>query len=455
MMRGQNETAVKSNGVHPQYAGNGWTDPPGLSDNRSEEVTEIIGKMPSWLIRRGISLTGIIFLGIVIAAWFFKYPDVIGSKIVISSGNPPVKLVARSSLAIQQIFVHNDEEVKAGQTLCILSNPAVYGDIGKITGLTAQLDTSFDLYASLRKIKIPAGLQLGDLQGAYTDLCLAIQDYLFFVAHNSYRATIGSLAKQVTYNGQLQKELRDKERMLQEQLRLQHNRFAADSSLVTDRIISPLEYEESKRKMLDQQMSTGNNRSSMIQNDLQETGYQKDIAQLTLQKQSEENALQQKIKNAVRRFEGLYAQWEQNYVIKTPTDGKVTFFKYWKENQFVTAGEGIMMVTPFMLGWVVHGTIGVDNTGKIKVGQRVIIKLPAYPFEEYGVLIGKIAGRSMVAMDGNYSLEIKLDNGLITNTGKTIPQQPELDAVGDILTGNKSILERLFEKILGKLNTQR
>jgi hypothetical protein len=30
-----------------------------------------------------------------------------------------------------------------------------------------------------------------------------------------------------------------------------------------------------------------------------------------------------------------------------------------------------------------------------------------------------------------------------------------LDAVGDILTGNKSILERLFEKILGKLNTQR
>jgi multidrug resistance efflux pump len=455
MMRGQNEIAVKSNGVQPQYAGNGWTDPVGLSDNRSEEVTEIIGKMPSWLIRRGIGLTGIIFLGIVIAAWFFKYPDVIGSKIVISSGNPPIKLVARSSLPIQQIFVHNDDRVNAGQTLCILSNPAVYRDIRKITDLSAQLGASLDLYTTLQKIKVPAGLQLGDLQGAYTDLCLAIQDYLFFMTHNAYRATIGSLAKQVSYNGRLQKELSDKERMLQEQLRLQHNRFAADSTLVTDRIISPLEYEESKRKMLDQQMSTGNNRSSMIQNDLQEIGYQKDIAQLTLQKQSEENNLQQKIKDAVRRFDGQYAQWEQNYMIESPASGKVTFFKFWKENQFVTSGEGIMMVTPPMLGWVVHGTIGVDNMGKIRAGQRVIIKLPAYPFEEYGVLNGTIVGRSMVAMDGNYSLEIKLDNGLVTNIGKTIPQQPELDAVGDILTGNKSILERLFEKIIGKLNTQR
>src|SRR5579872_1814908 len=120
-----------------------------LPDYRSEEVTEIIGRMPSWLIRRGISLTGIILLGIGIAAWFFKFPDVIASKIVISSGNPPIKLVARSSLPIQLIFVHNDEAVTAGQTLCVLANSAVYGDIRKINALTAQLDTTLDLAAGL------------------------------------------------------------------------------------------------------------------------------------------------------------------------------------------------------------------------------------------------------------------------------------------------------------------
>jgi len=448
----QHEIAISSNGVHERYVDNESAEPVGLADHRSEEVAEIIGKMPSWLIRRGISLTGLILLSILIAAWFFKFPDVIASKIVISSGNPPIKLVARSSLPIQLIFVHNDEQVTAGQTLCVLANSAVYEDIRKINALTAQLDTSPDLAASLFKIKIPGALQLGELQGAYTDLCVAIQAYVFFITHNTYQATIGSLTKQASYNGQLQKELSTRQGMLQEQLGLQHNRFAADSSLVADRIISPLEYQESKKKMLDQQMSMGNNTSSILQNSLQQAGYQKDIAQLTLQKQSEENSLQQKVKDAVRRLKGQYAQWEQSYVISSPTNGKVTFFKFWKENQYVTAGEGIMMVTPPMLGYIVHGTVGVDNTGKIKVGQRVIMKLPAYPFEEYGVLNGRVAGRSMVAMDGNFSLEIKLDNELTTNTGKIIPPQPELEAMGEILTQDKSILQRLFERIIGKMN---
>lgn len=453
MMPGQENILSKMNGNHRQYAANGLQKPVTLQDTRSEEVMEIIGKMPSWITRRGISLIGLIFIGILISAWFFKYPDTIVSRIIISSGNPPVKLVARSSLPIQQIFVSNNEQVSANQTLCILSNSAIYGDMQKILPLAQQLDTIVDLYTAIQKIKVPAGLQLGDLQPAYTDLCLAIQGYLFFIAHNAYRTTIGSLTKQAAYNGQLQQELSDKEHMLQEQLRLEHNRFAADSTLVKDRIISPLEYEESKRKMLDQQMNTGSNRSSMIQNSLQQIGYQKDIAQLTLQKHSEENSLQQKIKEAIRRFNGQYAQWEQSYVIKSPTKGKITFFKYWKENQFVTAGEGIMMVTPPMHEYVARGTIGIDNAGKIKTGQNVMIKLPAYPFEEYGTLKGQIIGRSIVAMDGNFSLEIKLENGLTTKTGKTIPPQPELEATGEILTENKSILERLFERVVGKLNT--
>jgi len=452
IMPGQYNIVSKMNGHHRQYPGNGLPGPAPLPDTRSEEVTEIIGKMPSWIIRHGITSIGVIFLGIVIGAWFFKYPDVIVSKVIISSGNPPIKLVARSSLPIQQLFVSNNEPVSSGQALCILSNSALYGDIQKIIPLVRQLDTASDLYTAIQKIKIPAGLQVGDLQPAYTDLCQAIQDYHFFIGHNAYRTTIGSLTKQVVYNGQLQKELTNKELMLQEQLRLEHNRFAADSTLVKDRIISPLEYEESKRKMLDQQMTTGSSRTSMIQNSLQQIGYQKDIAQLTLQKQSEENNLQQKIKDAIRRLNGQYAQWELSYVIRSPAKGKVTFYKYWKENQFVTSGEGVMMVTPPMHEYVVRGAIGMENAGKIKTGQQVMIKLPAYPFEEYGLLKGWITGRSMVAMDGNFSLEIKLENDLTTNTGKTIPQQPELEAVGEILTENKSILERIFEKVTGKLN---
>jgi multidrug efflux pump subunit AcrA (membrane-fusion protein) len=419
-------------------------------DVRSEEVQEIMGRMPSWLVRRGISLIAVLLLVIAVGAYFFKYPDVITAKVTISSNNPPVKLVARNNLPIQKLFVNGNETVKENQVLCILANASNYDDLQRVAVITKQIDTTVNLLQTLSHIEIPTGLQMGELQSNYAELYQALEDYRFYLAHNSFGATLNSLSQQAAYTGALNQELDKRERMLQEQLKLQHNRFAADSSLVKDRVISRSEYETSRKTMLDQQMSTQTNRSSIIQNSLQQTEYQKNIAEISQQKRSQENTLQQKIRDASSRFSGQYAQWEQNYIIKSPIAGIVSFFKFWKENQFVQAGEGIMMVTPPTQQYIARGELGLDRSGKIEAGQDVLIKLTAYPFEEYGMLRGKVISRSAVAMDSAYLLEIKLENGLKTNAGKVIPAQPELEGMGEILTEDKSVLQRLFEKVFGK-----
>jgi multidrug efflux pump subunit AcrA (membrane-fusion protein) len=419
-------------------------------DLRSEEVQEIIGQMPSWIIRRGVSVIGIVLMGIFVGAFFLKYPDVVPARVTISSANPPVKLVARSSLPIQHIFVRNNETVTQDKVLCILSNAANYNDLQQVTTVVKQIDTTQHLYQLLSTLKVPTGLQLGDLQNYYTELYQAIQAYHFFYDHDAYTSKIRALVQQASYYGQLNHELSQKERLLQEQLKLQHNRFNVDSSLLTDKVISRMEYEESKKKMLDQQINTESNKSSIIRNSLQQTEYQKNITETTLQQQNEENNLQLKVREAAKRFNGAYSQWEQNYIIKSPIPGKVNFFKYWKENQFVQTGEGIVMITPPVQEYVARGNAGISGSGKIKPGQRVLIKLTAYPFEEYGMLRGKMMGRSMVAMDSSFELEIMLEEGLTTNAGKRIPPLPQLEGVGEILTDDKSILQRLFESVYGR-----
>lgn len=109
-----------------------------------------------------------------------------------------------------------------------------------------------------------------------------------------------------------------------------------------------------------------------------------------------------------------------------------------------------MMVTPPTQNYVARGEIGVDRSGKIEAGQKVLIKLVAYPFEEYGMLRGTVISRSTVAMDSTFLIEIKMEEGLNTNAGKTIPAQPQLYATGEIMTEDKSVLQRLFEKVYGK-----
>lgn len=419
-------------------------------DIRSEEVQEIMGRMPSWIVRRGITLIGILLFCIVVGAYFFKYPDIIPARVSVLSGNPPVKLVARMSLPISVLLVKSEQDVQKDQVLCILDNAADYQDVQQLLPAVRQLDSAVNLAGTAGTVTIPAGLQLGELQANYLELVQAIQEYRFFVGQNVYGKTVNNLQQQISYNNQLNRELGSRDRMLKEQLELQHRRFAADSDLVKNKVISKAEYEESRKRLLDQQLSTENNRSTVIQNSLQQTTYEKSITDATLQQRNEESSLLRKIKDAAGRFLGQHAQWEQSYILKSPVAGKVTFFRYWKENQFVQAGEGVMMVTPPTQEYVARGEIGIDRSGKIEPGQKVLIKLSAYPFEEYGMLRGTVAARSAVAMDSTFLLDIKLENGLHTNAGKQIPAQPQLYGIGEIMTEDKSVLARLFEKVYGK-----
>ena len=73
-------------------------------NNHSEEVHEILGTPPEWIIRWGITIIMIVILIILVGTWFYKYPDIIPSRITILSENPPVQIVARSTGKIDELL---------------------------------------------------------------------------------------------------------------------------------------------------------------------------------------------------------------------------------------------------------------------------------------------------------------------------------------------------------------
>ena len=79
---------------------------------RSEEVQDILGATPTWIIRAGISVILLVVVFILIGSWFFKYPDIIQSRITLTTQNPPASLFAKSSGKITDIFVSEKQEVK-------------------------------------------------------------------------------------------------------------------------------------------------------------------------------------------------------------------------------------------------------------------------------------------------------------------------------------------------------
>lgn len=59
----------------------------------SEQVREILGRPPRWLIRSGISVIMIVFLLMIVGSAFIKYPEIVRGIIVVGKENQTKQLI--------------------------------------------------------------------------------------------------------------------------------------------------------------------------------------------------------------------------------------------------------------------------------------------------------------------------------------------------------------------------
>jgi len=422
-----------------------------LLATRSEDVQEIVGKMPSWIIRYGISILGLVVGGVFIAAYFIKYPDIVSSQIIISSTQPPVKIVSPTSGNIEKLFVENNQKIRVDNPLYLIKNSADYETLQSTFRRIRKADSFLAVGQIVSHLPNSNIKNLGELQQAYNQLQLAKYNYLYFVSRGDYGQRIKHLERQVFQHKKLNNQIQRQSNKLYQQKRIAQRDFNIDSSLVAQGVMTAKEYRDAKLKMIDREINTDNTQSQKIQNQLRQSEFIKTIAETKQERKVRLFELGEAVKEQVQNFISQYQLWEERYIIRSPIDGVVNLFSIWKENQFVQSGQGIMMVTPEIDDIQVKGFVGLKGAGRVEKGQKVLVKLTSYPYQEFGMLQGEVSSLSPVAMDSLYAIDIKLKNGLNTESNKEIPTKAQLQGVGDIITSDKSVFERLFEKI--KLQT--
>ena len=297
---------------------------------RSEAVQEVMGHVPSRIVRWGITVLFGVVLALVVGSFFFRYPEVIDSEMILSSRNPVAEVVARASGRISSLYVADGQEVKEGLPLAVIENTAVAEDVLRLKKLLARYAGEPERlgYYLLQDV-----WQLGDIQPAFTSL--ATKD----PASRDYRAALGQL-------------------------------------LV-----------------------------------------------------------------AVKR-------WEMDYCIESPATGRVQLLRQGYPNLYVQGGELFARIVPEKPdGWVGIALMPIANSGKIKKGQRVIVRFHNYPDQEFGIVEGLVASVSMVPLEENYRVEIVFPGGLVTNYGFSIPEMPEMKATAGVVTEELRLIERLFQPL--------
>lgn len=415
---------------------------------RSEDIEDILGKTPNQLVRYGISIIFAVILVVLVGSWFFKYPDVIKSTVTITTENPPAALMARTGGKIQQILVTDNQQVEKGDYLVVIENPANYQHMFRLAKQIDSVKLYLISYDPSYLVNFDTYYSLGEIQSSFATFLKHYLDYQHFSKQNLYQKKIQALYEQTHKYNAYYNSQDSRKRLMEDELNIGKQQYNRDSSLYANNTISKVELEQSQSTLLQKKYQAEGVRTELANTKIQIAQLNQSIIDQQLEYENQKKQLELILNEAYNNLLGQIAQWEQNYVLKAPINGKVVFNQFWSVNQNVQAGNQVLTIVPnFSERLVGKIELPIQGSGKVKVGQRVNIQLLNYPHMEYGMVEGVVKSKSLVSANNFYSVEVDLPNGLVSNYKKKLEFNQGMQGMVEIITDDVRLLERILKPL--------
>lgn len=420
---------------------------------RSESVQDILTRPPHWMIRWGNTIVFIILLMILLMSYFIKYPEFVPAPIIVTSQNPPEKLLSRTNSKIEKIFIKDHQEVKKGDVLMILQSTANYSDVLKLKKIVDSISPNQIFNFPLSET---SKFKLGDLQSDYNSFAKAFQDERLFSRLKPY-------APEDIATSQSLSESRGRIATLQQQLNLENAKFdltkknyERSQQLFNQGVIAKMELENERIKYLQAQQNVKSIMLSISQLEESLNNLNKTKSGVAINSEKDKINYSSQTLQLFEQLRKSLKQWEQNYLIISSTNGTVSFQQFLGENQFVKTDEAILSILPTNKEALVgRMSIPSINSGKVISGQKVLIKLDNYRYQEFGIVEGRVQNISLTPDDnGNYYVDVILPKGLKTSYNKTLTFDKELKGNAEIVTQDLRLIERFFYQIRKLLGYQ-
>lgn len=422
--------------------------------NRTEEVRDIIERMPNTFAKY---ITYVV-CGIVLLLLFFgyvvKYPDIVTGEVTLSSHQAPLKLMSMQNGKLKINDVQSQDTVQTDQLLAWIDNPASPLVINRIKEAISELTLPFvharDIYN-----RLPKNISLGELTLPYSSFLSNLKQLSDYQENKLYDKQEHSLSSILSEQQKALKTLKEKEDLSSKTLKLTQKFLDRDSILLAKKIISQAEFEQTMGSILnsEDQFKSSLRNTGSIREQINNT--ENSIQQNRIVKNEKELQLDLDVITSFNNLLDKINLWEKQYLIKSPMRGKVQFLKFWNENQFVQMGEPIFSIVPNNTDVLGHVSLPVAGAGKVKIGQEAIVKLADYPYMEYGYIKAKVTNIALVsstvntgngAVD-NYLITLSLPKGLMTNYGTLLDFKFEAKGTAEVITKDRRLIERFFDNL--------
>ncbi|MBL7825013.1 MAG: HlyD family efflux transporter periplasmic adaptor subunit [Saprospiraceae bacterium] len=430
-------------------------EPKDFIELRSEEVQEILGAPPGWLVRWGTTVVLLGFAALVVVAWLVRYPDVVEADVEITTSTPPAEVVARSDGRLESLFVVDTQYVVVNQPLAVLQSTANYKEV-------LALDSCVSIWRTMpieyfKNLQIPDSLDLGELQTDYANFSRMLSDFKFGreTGSASYQSSVSSIQSQIS---QLEQSIIFEQKALvriKDQLKSAEELYEKQKELYEQGITSRVDFEKERTKLAELERQRDQYEDNIIQKRREIISLKNAMNKESYGRQESSSSASTLLVNSLNLLNTGLDRWKQSYLLLAPVEGKAALNGLTNQ-QFIRLGETLMMIVPVNSNIIVgRAKLPIAGSGKVKEDQKVILKLDNYPYREFGTITGKVFSKSLVPKDKTYSIMIALPNTsskkLRTSMGKEIDFSQQLQGKAEIVTEDKGFLQRIVEQMYGVL----
>jgi len=417
-------------------------------DIRSEEVQEILGTPPSWLVRWGTTMA---FAIVVIFGWIgylVEYPDIVAADIKVTSIDPPKRILAPNSLNISKVWVNNEDTVKTGQILVTFNAKGNYGDIILLDKYLTDLKTIND--STLLIFNPPRRLILGDIQDELYDFIEKQETFRRYTQGKQFdnlsviqlNRELGNLRRGILIDLRSIKKL-------EEELAIVNRRYDEQDRGVREKVVAIRTLDQTKEKMLSLDRERQGIEANIKNKEFQIQTIQNKINGVEKDNVENKQIAYERLEESFDNLRNQLESWKKNYTITSPIDGIVIIAsESIGDNQYVSNNQSLMDVFPFSQGDVIGKiNLNLSGSGKVSPGQDVIVKFASYPFQEFGAVKGVVSWKGTIPSNGAVPLKVTFPKGLVTTTGRRIKPNQEMEGIAEIITADKRFIERIFERL--------
>lgn len=414
----------------------------------NEEIQEILGTPPGWILRFGTLIFFIVIVVLIWLSYWIQYPDVVVSEIIVSFNNPPTKLISTKSGYINKLHAVHNQKVKKGQLLISYNSEANYKDVLSLYEKLLQVKQTNQ--SSILSLSFTENYSIGELQKYLFQFLEKQKQYSLRVKGISEITDISDKQKQISSleNGiEYSTNLRDNLAVQIDNTQIQ---LKNEEAMVKMDKLSQSELNKTRDKLTVLSSNLNATEAEIKDKQFKISNLRSDLAGLRVNSEKGREVALSEMNATFVQFKSNVSQWISSHLIISPIDGTIQVTnKFLKSGQYVNKDEPLLIIIPPQSNKM-KGLMNVPFTesGNIKRNQLVLVNLNSYPSSKYGIIQGKVASSSSIALEEDGKLvspvTVYLENGLVTTTGYKVSTKKELSGMARIITQNKRFIQRIF-----------